>query len=146
MATKYALQQKGVADSSKVPADKADGRQVGAHKRTILASKDAGVDAWNSGDVIYLGKKPANEKIVAIRGCTDTSFATSTLSIGDGTTADKYVAAKTLTATDVPTTLGPKASTLDDAPGDEEELWLTIGVANIAAAVVATIEIELAGI
>lgn len=145
MATKYAAQQVGVADGTEPPA-KADGRLVGAKKRVILASKVA-TDAWNSGDLIYLGKKRPGETIVAIRCCTDTSFGTSTLSIGDGTTANKWVNAKTLTATDVPTVLGPKASTLDDAPAStKEDIWLTIGTANIAAGVLATFEIELAGL
>lgn len=145
MADKYALQQTGVADGTLNPPDKADGRQVNAGRTTILASKKNG-EAWNSADRVFLGKKNANEKIVGIRATTDTSFTTSTLSIGDGTTADKYVGAALLTAVNVPTAIGPKASTLDDAPGAEEDLWLTIGVANIAAGVLATIEIELCGV
>lgn len=156
MAVKYASQQQGVMDNTLVPANKADGRQVNANKEAIVASKLAGTDAWNNGDTVYLGRKPAGRKITAIRLTTDTSLGASTLSIGYGTdpragtptitSANKYVDAAThTTPLDKGTVLGPKASTLDDAPGDEEHLWLTVGVANIAAAVVASIEIETVG-
>jgi hypothetical protein len=154
MAVKYATQQQGVADGSAVPANKADAREVNGVKSAILASKPSGT-AWASGDTIYLGYKPEGHKITAIRGCTDTSWATSTLSVGVGddpragggvTTAAKYVSAKTLTATNAPTVLGPLASTMDDAPGDGEHLWATIGTADVAAGTLATLEIEMVGI
>lgn len=155
MATRYALQQKGVADSTKIPADKADARQVCGHHATLIASKDGGTDAWNSGDVIYLGRKPAGYKITGIAGVTDTSLGTSTLSVGVGgdprqggtvVTAAKYVNGATLTAVNVPTMLGPLASIVDDAPIDEEHLWLTVGTTNIAAAVVASLVIGMVGL
>jgi hypothetical protein len=156
MAVRYASQQQGVMDGTNVPANKADGRQVNADVQKILASKLAGTDAWNSGDKVYLGFKPEGRKISAIRVTTDTSFGTSTLSIGIGDdprvgstidTANKYVDAAThTTPLNRPTVIGPVASTLDDEPGDGEHLWLSVGVANIAAAVVATIEIETVGI
>jgi hypothetical protein len=156
MATKYAVQQQGVMDATLVPANKADGREVNASEQVILASKLAGTDAWNSGDIVYLGRKPAGRKITSIALVTDTSLATTTLSVGIGadprvaasvTTAAKYVSAATHTAPlNVPTALGPLASTIDDTPPDEEHLWLTVGVANIAAAVVATIVIRHVGV
>jgi hypothetical protein len=156
MATKYALQQQGVMDGTNVPPNKADGREINADKQVILASKLAGTDAWNSGDIVYLGRKPAGRKITSVRLTSDTSLSTSTLSVGIGTdprasasvtTATKYVNAAThTTPLDKPTVIGPLASTLDDTPPDEEHLWLTIGVTNIAAAVVLTIEIEHVGI
>ena len=155
MAIRYATQQQGVMDGTAVPADKADAREVNAAKSSILASKLAGTDAWNSGDTVYLGYKPEGKKIVAIRVTTDTSFGTSTLSIGVGddpragtTISDdnKYVDAVTNTVTNKPTAIGPLADALDDDPGAGEHLWLTVGTANIAAAVKATIEIEMVGI
>ena len=155
MATRYALQQKGVADSTKVPSDKSDARQVLGHRMTLVASKDGGTDAWNSGDVVYLGRKPAGFKITSIAIVADTSLGTSTLSVGVGgdprqggtvTTAAKYVSAATNTVVDKPTVIGPLASTVDDAPGDEEHLWLTIGTTNIAAAVIASLLIGMEGI
>ncbi|GGD73921.1 hypothetical protein [Croceicoccus mobilis] len=145
MATHYAKQQTGVADGTVIPPNKADGREVNAKRRSILASKVTGT-AWASGDKVFLGKKPAGYKVTAIKLCTGTSLGTSTVSIGTADTADKYVATKTLTATDVPTMLGPKASTLDDTPGDEEDLYATVGTASIAAGTELTFDIECTGL
>ncbi len=144
MTVLYAQQQVGVADGTTIPVTKADGREVNAKKRVILASKVTGTN-WTTSDSVYLGKKRAGEKITAIRCTTDTSFGTSTLTIGTLATPAKYVNAATLTAVNVPTALGPLASTLDDAPGAEEDLYLTIGVGTIVSATVATFEIEVCG-
>lgn len=153
MATKYALQQVGVADGSKYPPTKADGRMVNARRSCIIASKQSG-DAWNSGDVVYLGRKRKGEKITDITINSDTTFGTATIAIGVGgdpvtggtvVTADKYVAARTFTTPlDVAASIGPKASTVDDGPmAEDEHLWATIGTANVAGSVVASIVIEL---
>lgn len=155
MPTKHVSQQRGVADGTAIPAAKADGRQVNAMKKSIIASKPTD-EAWNIGDTIFLGKKAAGSKITCIRLATGTSLGTSTIDIGIGgdprggagvTAAQTYVAAATLTTVDRPTTIGPRASTLDDAPDtDEVYLWATIGVANIAAAVALTFELEMVAI
>lgn len=153
MANRYAGQQIGVADGTAIPAARADAREVNSKKKVLIASKRAGTDAWNTGDVIYLGKKPAGWKVTDVKLVTGTSLGTSTVDVGVGTdprsafgtsTADKYVDGATLTTTDVPTSIGPKASTVDDTPGAEEHLYATIGVANIAAAVAASFLIEMA--
>jgi hypothetical protein len=154
MATRYALQQQGVMDGTQQPANKADSRETQGNRVSLIASKDGA--AWNNGDIVYLGKKPAGYKVVGVRVNSDTSFGTATVSIGTGTdpraaqavsAATAYVNAKTMTAVDTPTYVGPKASVVDDAPSSSEEhLWATIGVANIGAAVVASIEIEMVGI
>lgn len=155
MATRYAMQQQGVMDGSAVPADKADGALTSGARSGLVASKEPGV-AWNSGDVIYLGIKPAGMKIVDVKLVSDTSFGTSTVSIGTGgdprnaggvDTATAYVNAKTMTVVDVPTTIGPDAASMDDDPVvAQEHLWATIGTANVAAAVVASLNIEFAGL
>ena len=155
MATKFAVQQQGVADGSAVPADKADGRQVNANKTVIIASKPTD-EAWNSGDAIYLGKKGGGTKIIGVSVIAGASLGTSTIDIGEGgdptdggavDTVDSIVDGATVTTADRVVSIGPKASIADDEPSDEETgLWATIGVANIAAATTCTILIELAGI
>lgn len=145
MADRYAQQQVGVADGTQTPKAKLDGRQVGAHIRIITASKVPGV-AWASGDRIYLGRKKAHEKLVRVDANTDTSFGTATLDLGDGTTAGKFLTGKTVTATDTPTPIGPRASIRDDDPlTTDEDLWLTIGVVAIASGTLATFDIYLSG-
>lgn len=155
MPTRYAQQQQGVMDGSAVPPNLADGREVHGNQSVLIASKLA-ADAWNSGDVIYLGIWPAGTKITNIRLLTGTSWGTATLDIGVGgdpraggtvVTADNLVDGATLTTTDRPTSVGPKASIADDAPSSApQHLWATIGVANVAAAVLSTITVEFAGI
>lgn len=146
MATIYAAQQVGVMDGTKVPADRADGRQVHAKKSVILASKVTGL-AWAAADIIVLGKLNPGEKLVAVRLTTGTSLGTSTVSIGTVASPSKYVAAATLTVVDVPTPIGPKASTLDDDPlTAPETIVATIGTATIASGTVLTFELEIASI
>lgn len=146
MALVYATQQVGVADGTTIPALKADGAQVNAKLSSITASKPVGT-ALNSGDTFFLGTVPAGARVAKIWVTTDTSFGTATVSIGTLASASKYVAAKTNTVTDVPTLLGPKASTLDDGQlTAEEDLYVTIGTANIGAAVIATFEVEITSV
>lgn len=155
MAIKFSAQQKGVTDGSAVPAEKGDGRVLNANKSVLVASKPT-TDIWANGDQIYLGKQPAGTVITDIKGLTDTSFGTSTLSIGDGgdpvqggapVNAASQVNAATLTAVDTPTELGPLAAIVAAGPvADEVDLWLTVGVADIAAAVDASIVIEFSGL
>jgi len=136
MATYYAKQFIGVADSTKVPPDRADGRQVGAKESTTVATKD-NVNATAANDLIYVGRIRAGEMMVGFSGLTDTSFGAVTISVGTVTNPTKYVNAKTLTATDVPTALGPNAAALAAGPltADEDIYVKVSGV--IAAAVVA---------
>ena len=134
-----------MADGTKIPADRPDGREVNAKRRSILASKVTGT-TWASGDRVYLGKKPNGYKLTAVKLCTGTSLGTATIDIGDATTADKYVDGATLTATNVPTMIGPKATTLAADPGGEEELWATVGVASIASGTELTFDLEFTGL
>ena len=135
MPTFMAKQFVGVFDGTKIPADKADGRQIGAVKGITIASKD-NVNTLVATDKIYIGKLRPGEMLTDIKGVTDTSLATATISIGTLALPNKYVASATLTALNVPTSLGPLASAVDAGPVTaEEDLYATIGVAGIAAAV-----------
>jgi hypothetical protein len=145
MARHYPKQQVGVADGTETPPLKADGREVGAKKRTYLASKVVGT-AWAINDTVFLMRKPASEKIVGVTLTTDTSLGTTTLDIGTEADPDKYVDGKTQTATETPTRLGPLAAAMDDDPADEEEIFLTVLTAAIVAGTVLTFEIETSGL
>jgi hypothetical protein len=144
MATFYAQQQVGVADGSLIPAAKADGGQVGVNLITTIASKVAG-QAWAAGDQIYLGRLRPGEHMRRLWANTDTSLATATISVGTLALPTKYANGRTLTATNVPTVLGPPASVADDgALTAGEDIWATIGTAGVGAAVNLTIEMEIA--
>lgn len=144
MADFYIDSAVGVTDGTKIPADKFDGRRVGATNRSIIGAKVAG-QAWANGDQIYLGKLRPGESLREILVCSDTSFGTTTLSIGTKAATTKYVNARTMTATDVPTIIGPRATAADDLPlTAEEDIWLTLGVGGIGGAVVLTFELRIA--
>lgn len=145
MPTYYPKQQVGVADGTTAPAGRADGREVNAKRRSILASKVPGT-AWAANDLFYLGKKPQGYKLTRVSLTTDTSLGTTTVDVGTLTAPTSYVAAKTLTVTDTPTVLGPKASTLDDDAGDAEDLYARILVAGVGSAVLLTFDLEFTGL
>jgi hypothetical protein len=136
----------GVKDNTKIPADKSDGRKVGAVDRRIIGSKPTGV-AWANADQIYLGTLQPGETLREILLTSDTSLGTTTLSVGPKTATTKYANARTMTTTDVPTIIGPRATAADDAPlTAAEDIWLTLGVGGVASGVVLTIELVFAGI
>lgn len=146
MPTYMAKQFVGVADGTKFPADKADGRQVGASKSVTVASKD-NTNALVATDKIYLGKLRAGELLTAIHAITDTSWGTATISIGTITTPAKYVNAATLTTLNSPVSLGPLAAAIDAGPvGADEDLYATIAVAGVAAVVKTAFLLERIGI
>lgn len=137
MADLYALEFVGGPDGTQASPKKLDGRIVGAKKRRTRAVKPSTI--LNVGDRLYLGKLPQGGVLTLITGNTDTSLGTTTLSIGTTATPAKYVNAKTLTATDTPTSLGPRVTAAVLQPTErDEELWLTVGVAAIPAVVVAS--------
>jgi hypothetical protein len=136
----------GVKDGTKIPADAADGRKVGATDRRIIASKPAGV-AWALADQIYIGFVAPGESVREILVNSDTSLGTTTLSVGPKSSTTKYVNAKTMTTVDVPTAIGPRGTAADDAPlSAPEDLWLTLGVGGVGGAVNVTFEVVIAGI
>ncbi|WEK43642.1 MAG: hypothetical protein P0Y64_02070 [Candidatus Sphingomonas colombiensis] len=141
MADLYALEFVGGPDGTQQPPKKLDGRVVGAKKRRTRATKPTTI--LNIGDRLYLGKLPQGAVLQSIICNTDTSFGTATLSVGTTATPTKYVNAKTLTVTDTPTALGPKAaSAVLGAVAADEDIWLTVGVAAITAATVAAFFME----
>lgn len=131
----------GVTDGTLVPPRLADGAEVGGRVRQFVYSKVPGT-LWASTNRFYLGKKPAGHKITSIRLATDTSLGTSTLSVGTTATPAKYVNAATLTVTDRTTEIGVRATALDLDMEGEEDLFATIGVADIAAATRLTFIVE----
>lgn len=136
MADIYANEFVGGPDGTQMPPKKLDARIVGAKKRRTRATKPT-TAILNVGDRLYVGKLPQGALLQSVIGNVDTSLGTTTLSVGTSANPTKYVNAQTLTTTDRPTSLGPRASAavLDPVTADEH-LWVTIGVAAIPATVV----------
>lgn len=150
MADKYSTQMTGILDGTLVPPRKADGRQVNARANTLLATKVTG-EAWDSGDVIHIGKKPAGMIIKDIKAVASASLGSATLDIGYTGAPDVYVDGATMTAVNVPTSLGPEAQALVTATATdqleaEQDLIVTIGAANIAGGTNLVLIIEMAGL
>ena|ERR1043166_5239612 len=145
MADIYSQQMAGVADGAVVPANRADGRKVGAIKRSIFASNPAAT-AIAAADRMYLGKLKQGERVTGLRVNSDTSLSTTTFSVGTTAAATKWANAKAPgTLVNVWQHFGPLASTLDDDPVTaDEDLWLTFGTTGIASGVVFTVEVEIA--
>jgi len=143
MAAFFLAHAVGVEDGTLTPPAKYDGRFVGAKVKTVRANHPAGV-AYANGDTLFLVALKAGEQIKDIRVTSDTSFGTTTLSIGPVGTATKYANAKTMTVTDVPTSIGPRATAADDGPlAADEDVLITLGVGGIAGAVLFTIDVDI---
>lgn len=85
-----------------------------------------------SGDTIEVAKLPKGARPLYGIINTDTSLGSSTISIGPASSAAKYRAAGTFTATDTPTLFG-KAGGVGDALTAEEIVLITIGAAALPA-------------
>lgn len=141
MADFYLAHAVGVADGTVVPANRYN--NTGRKVRTIRANHPAGV-AYANGDRLYVGKLKAGEEVKDIKLISDTTFGATTFSLGTTAAATKYVNAKTMTVTDVPTSIGPKATAADDGPlTADEDLWVTLGVGGIAGAILFTLAVEI---
>ncbi len=142
MADFYALEFVGGPDGTVMPPRKLDGRVVSAKKRRTRAVKPT-TNILAVGDRLYVGKLPQDGVLNKLEGITGTSLGTTTLSFGTTGTPAKYASAVTLTALNTPVALGPLAAAAVLAPTTvDEDIWITIGVAAIPAAVVAAFYLE----
>ena len=141
MADLYALEFVGGPDGTVMPPKKLDGRVVSAKKRRTRAVKPAII--LNVGDRIYIGKLPQAGLLQQLTGNCDPSLGTTTVSIGTTTTPAKYANGVTMTTTNAPAVLGPRSAAAVLAPTTvDEDIWVTIGVAAIPAAVVGAFYME----
>ncbi|MBX9643385.1 MAG: hypothetical protein K2W91_04695 [Novosphingobium sp.] len=103
MATYYALQQAGTLDGSAIPANKTDGRIVGAKPSHSLATKDytannAAAPALAANDLVYIGRIRQGEMFAGVDYLTDTTWGAVTVSVGPIYSPTKFVNAQTQTA------------------------------------------------
>ena len=137
----YALEFVGGPDGTAQPPKKLDGRVVSAKKRRTRAVKPSII--LNVGDRLYIGKLPQDGLLQQLSGNFDTSLGSTTLTIGTTTTPAKYANAVTLTDTNKPAVIGPRALAAVLAPSKtDEDIWVTIGGAAIPAAVVGAFYME----
>lgn len=136
----------GVKDGTKVPADRADGRKVGAKRSSILGAKPAGV-AYANGDRVFLGSLRQGESLRDIILISDTTLGTTTVSVGTTATPAKYANARTMTTVDTPTSIGPRGTAAVLAPlAADEDIWATLGVGGIAGGINLSFELVIASV
>lgn len=146
MADFYLAHAIGVKDGTKAPPDKFDGRFVGASNKRTIAIHPAAV-AYANGDQLFLASMKAGEQIADIRVISDTSFGTTTLSVGPKTATAKYANARTMTVVDTPTSIGPRATAADDGPlAADEDVWITLGVGGIAGGVIFAVHVDIVSV
>ena len=94
-----------------------------------------------SGNIV-LGSLPNGARIQNIKMITDTSLGSSTISIGNSSSATAYSAATTMTATDTWTQLSSVAALAAEQVSVDTPLLANILVANLPAAGTLIIDVE----
>lgn len=151
MPTYYAIQQAGTLDGSQIPANKTDGRIVGAKSAGTIGTKDytannASAPALAANDLVYIGRVRAGELLRSIEYFTDTSFGAVTVSIGTIGTPTKYVNAQTQTVLNTWTRLAMAPAVITAGPvAADEDIYVRVSGA-VAAAVIAHWYIETLGV
>ena len=125
MANTYSTE---LAPTQTVPADRSSAlagydARVRRYRASITLASQA------SGDTITLCNKPAGYTFAYGVMGSDTSLGSTTVAIGNSTTAAKYKAAATFTATDTPTLFGKAAAVAETSPTAETVL-ATLGAAT----------------
>lgn len=135
MAKYYATPYVGTNRDGTAPGGMVDGRMVDAKDRRTVAPKDT-TNTLAAGDQIYIGRLPIEACQIRFSAFTDTSFGSTTISIGTALNPTKYVNAATFTVTGVWTSLPLQiAPALGGPLAAEDEVLVTLGVGGIAAAV-----------
>ncbi len=94
-----------------------------------------------SGNIV-LGSLPNGARIENIKMITDTSLGSSTISIGNSSSATAYSAATTMTATDTWTQLASVAALAAEQVSVDTPLLANILVANLPASGTLIIDVE----
>lgn len=111
--------------------------------RCLQATFNLALAAQANGDVLTLGKIPANARIKRISMTSTVTLATTTLAIGIAGTVAKYRAAGVFTTVDVPTIVGPGALAKAAAANPlEETLIVTVSTAALPGAGTVVFEVE----
>lgn len=113
------------------PLSKEVGHLVNGRVRCIRASLALGTQSANSGDTIGIGRRPKGSRYGGHRITSSVSLATSTIAIGAVGSAAKYRAGAVFTAVDTPTEVAIAARLADDPLTDDEEMIVTVAVANL---------------
>jgi hypothetical protein len=129
MAQTYSTEAAGIDSIPvvKTSALKAQGAAIKRYRASVTLAAQA------SGDTVVLADVPAGLVFAYGVLVSDTSLGTATLSVGNASSAAKYRAAATFTATDTPTPFGKAAAVAGNASTTTERVIATIGTAALPA-------------
>lgn len=129
-------------DRTGVPLSKEVGHLVNGRVRSIRASLALAVQSANSGDTIGIGRRPKGSRYAGHRITSSVTLGTSQIAIGAVGAATKYRAAAVFTAVDTPTDVAIAARLADDPLADDEEMIITVSVANLPTTAASFLVIE----
>lgn len=133
MTKRYAEETTGVYDGT-LPSTRTPGDVVGANVRRMRAKIDLSLATFANGDTVSLGKLPQGARFAyGMLTASATMGASATIAIGVSGTAAKYRAAAVHTTVDQPVLFGKAAVVGSAALTAEEEILLTIAVADLPA-------------
>lgn len=153
MAKFYSNETRQTGDFPARPSgDEALGGRIRLYRATIpldapkLSSSTAGTVIATT-DTVSLFRIPAGYRFVAGRITSTVSLGTSTVAIGNATTAGKYRAAAVFTTANAPTAFGLGDALAAAASTAEEEVILTVATADLptTAGAKLVIDIEVVG-
>jgi hypothetical protein len=125
MAQTYSTEMAGMGSTPVVkPTSPGYGARLRRYRASITLASQA------AADTIVLARIPAGSTFAYGIIVTDTSLGSTTISIGNATTAAKYRALATFTATDTPTLFGKAGAIVDGQTLAADEIVL----ATLAAA------------
>lgn len=144
MALGYGNLNAGVYDGTVLPAKKADGIRVGAKVRTYREIFDlaSATVARNVGDTNLICRRPKASAFRAGSIIVTATLGSSTLAIGSAAVPAKYAAAATYTVVDTPTGFGKGAARAEDPLADYEDVFFTVGAANLPNAGLIIVDYE----
>lgn len=142
MAQTYSNELAGQASVPTTKANTSDG--YGGRPRRYRATIDLAAQA--SGDTIVLAEIPANSVFAFGVLNSSVSLGTATLAVGDASSATKYRAASTFTATDTPTLFGNAAGAAEAKNAASNEVIATIGTASLPASGTLVVDLYFSGV
>ena len=149
MAKFYSTEFRNAGDVPfRPPGDAAYGARERCYRATIsldvpaLSSTTAGAVIATT-DTVSLGVRPAGTRFLGGKITSSVSLGTSTIAIGTAASPAKYKAAAVFTAVDTPTLFGNAAAMAAVETLADEEIIMTIAVANLPTTAGARLMIDM---
>lgn len=135
MANFYSNEMTALTTKPSVPME---GPTRGGKKRIRVSKYEAA--AMASGSLLYMDKLPKGARLLSGKLVTDALGAGVTLALGDGTTADRFLAATTCNTANLNTPLTPKIAEVESGLAAEIDMILTSGGGAATGTIILVLE------